>query len=127
MASRSQLTSVVELHESEKPQPLRIIKRSQTVTGGSASREMFGGRGLSGCSDESFNIGSPPFGADRPLTVHKIRKKRGSILNGSLDLDDDPLSLSGDPISDLVKKNGSSSSSFIGILPLTLARHADHG
>ncbi|KAH8597187.1 hypothetical protein B0O99DRAFT_87134 [Bisporella sp. PMI_857] len=86
MESRSLLPPHMELFESQsnKPQPLRIIKRSQTITGGSCPTEIYG-RGTSGVFDESFNVGSPPFGADRPLTVHKLRKKRPSILYGSFD------------------------------------------
>src|SRR5208282_2880253 len=74
------------LHKSgiSKPQPLRITKRSQTITCSSAPREIIGGgRGWSCGSDQSR--GSPPLGPDRPLTVYKVRKGRGSILNGDLE------------------------------------------
>ena len=106
MASRSKLASHMELFEPEpaKPQPLRIIKRSQTIAGNSTSGGLFSGspRGLSGSSNESFNVGSPPFGADRPLTVHKLRKKRGSVLEGALD--PVPTVMAGNAIHDLIMK-----------------------
>ncbi|PQE20112.1 ubiquitin-conjugating enzyme protein [Rutstroemia sp. NJR-2017a BBW] len=83
----------MEFHESEveisKPQPLRIIKRSQTIAGGrdwnGNGNEHGNGRRWSGCSFESK--GSPPLAKDGPLTVHKIRRGRGSILDGSLEVD----------------------------------------
>ncbi|KUJ17181.1 uncharacterized protein LY89DRAFT_73338 [Mollisia scopiformis] len=73
----------VELLESEvsKPSPLRIIKRSQTVAGSLSSRETFrGGRQSSSCSSLQSK-GSPPMGADRPLTVRKKRQGGGTSLN----------------------------------------------
>lgn len=85
MASYTQHSSRMELHESEiaKPKPLRIIKRSQTIAGSSSSREDVGIRNsLSALSDSSR--GSPPLGADQPLTVHKRRKGRGSIIGSSV-------------------------------------------
>ncbi|KAG9242550.1 hypothetical protein BJ878DRAFT_544153 [Calycina marina] len=83
----------MELFESQpaKPHPLRIIKRSQTISGSSSEDQLFNGgvRRISRSStqsfDQSFNVGSPPFGADRPLTVHKLRKKRPSVLEGFAD------------------------------------------
>ena len=97
MASRCSVSPNMGLLEpqSPKPQPLRIIKRSQTVTGCCMSSPTFAeSRGrISGSStqgfDESFNVGSPPFGADRPLTVHKLRKKRASVLDGLADCSSD--------------------------------------
>jgi hypothetical protein len=89
MAPYTLNSSEVELHESEiaKPPPLRIIKRSQTATGSSSSRETFGGRrGTSGESIES--MGTPP-GGDRPLTVRKKRIARVSVSDWGLE---DPLS-----------------------------------
>ncbi|KAM3065398.1 hypothetical protein ACMFMG_011480 [Clarireedia jacksonii] len=95
MASKKTKSSNMELHESEveitKPQPLRIIKRSQTIAGGKAGGRSGAagrdwndnGRRWSGYSLESK--GSPPLAKDGPLTVHKIRRGRGSILDGSLD------------------------------------------
>jgi hypothetical protein len=81
----------MELHEPEiKPQPLRIIKHSQTVTGRSSDSGRSGGTDEWGMFESSFDIGSegsPPVATDRPLgplTVHKIRRGRGSILDGSL-------------------------------------------
>jgi hypothetical protein len=85
MASYAFHSSGVELHESEvaKPSPLRIVKRSQTVSDSSSSRETFGGRrGLSGESDQS--MGTPP-GGDRPITVRKKRITRASISDWGLD------------------------------------------
>lgn len=89
-----------------KPQPLRIIKRSQTITGGSTPREILspGGerlRGRSGATDESK--GSPPMGPDRPLTIHKVRKVRTSVLDG---LEGGPLRDQPDhAIMDLIRTN----------------------
>jgi hypothetical protein len=86
MASPSQQSVDVELRGPEvaKPRPLRIVKRGQTVTGSpSAGALLDGGRGLS--VHPNADGGSPPTGADRPLTVRKTRKSRGSILNGSLE------------------------------------------
>ncbi|PQE22100.1 ubiquitin-conjugating enzyme protein [Rutstroemia sp. NJR-2017a BVV2] len=67
----------------------------QTIAGGKAGgrsgaggRDWNGngnGRRWSGCSFESK--GSPPLAKDGPLTVHKIRRGRGSILHGSLEVD----------------------------------------
>jgi hypothetical protein len=97
LASKKAKSTNMEFHESEveisKPQPLRIIKRSQTIAGGKAGgrsgaggRDWNGnGRRWSGCSFESK--GSPPLAKDGPLTVHKIRRGRGSILDGSLEMD----------------------------------------
>ncbi|PQE33351.1 ubiquitin-conjugating enzyme protein [Rutstroemia sp. NJR-2017a WRK4] len=99
LASKKAKQANMEFHESEveisKPQPLRIIKRSQTIAGGKAGgrsgaggRDWNGngnGRRWSGCSFESK--GSPPLAKDGPLTVHKIRRGRGSILDGSLEVD----------------------------------------
>jgi len=107
MASRSQQSTNVELLEPEiaKPQPLRIIKRSQTITCNTAPRDILGlARGPSGISDLSDGVGSPPFGADRPLTVHKTRKGRGSVLDGSFE--ERSVEMNGsNPITDLIKKN----------------------
>jgi hypothetical protein len=101
LASKKGKPANMEFHESEveisKPQPLRIIKRSQTIAGGktggrsgAGGRDWNGngngngnGRRWSGCSFDSK--GSPPLAKDGPLTVHKIR--RGSILDGSLEVD----------------------------------------
>ncbi|KAF4630972.1 hypothetical protein G7Y89_g7160 [Cudoniella acicularis] len=83
MAPHPLESSVVELQQSEitKPQPLRIIKRSKTISGSSLSGEVLcRGRGTSSSSDQSK--GSPPLGADRPLTVAKRRKGRGTVLDG---------------------------------------------
>src|ERR1700733_7516519 len=107
MASASLVSSHVELHGSEitKPKPLRIVKRGQTVTGSSTPREIVGrgrGRDGSGTSDESK--GSSPLGPDRPLTIHKFRRGRGSVLDGSFE-DDQFEQHSGSAISDLIKKN----------------------
>jgi hypothetical protein len=89
MASHAFHSPDVELHKSEvaKPSPLRIIKRSQTITNSSSGRETFGGRrGTSSESNES--MGTPP-GGDRPLTVRKKRTTRASISDWSLE---EPLS-----------------------------------
>lgn len=86
MASTPQQPADVELRGPEiaKPRPLRIVKRGQTVTGcPSPGTLVNGGGGISDCTDEGG--GSPPSGADRPLTVRKTRRTRGSILNGSLE------------------------------------------
>jgi len=58
------------------------------------------GRGPSGSSE--LSRGSPPLGIDRPLTVHKLRKGRGSVLNGSFDGTTE--SDTGSAISELIKK-----------------------
>ncbi|KAH8656075.1 hypothetical protein BGZ60DRAFT_417725 [Tricladium varicosporioides] len=71
-----------EFHRSDisKPQPLRIIKRSKTISGSSSSGEILcRGRGASGISEQSQ--GSPPMEKDRPLTVAKRRKGRGTVLD----------------------------------------------
>jgi hypothetical protein len=89
MASYAFNSTDVELHEPEvaKPSPLRIIKRSQTISGSSSGRETFGGRrSTSGESSES--MGTPP-GGDRPLTVRKKRTTRASVSDRGLD---EPLS-----------------------------------
>ena len=96
----------MELRESEipLPQPLRIVKRGQTVAGSSASGEIErGGRGLSICSDKSR--GSPPMTVDRPLTVHKRRGVRGSVLDRSLEEPPSAMSGGGSAISELIRKN----------------------
>ncbi|RDW91843.1 hypothetical protein BP5796_01237 [Coleophoma crateriformis] len=84
MAPEQVSSPEVELHQSSvtKPSPLRIIKRSQTVSGRSAPKEVIRrhSRGISESSYESK--GSPPAGPDRPLTIHKLRKDRGSVLDG---------------------------------------------
>ena len=62
---------------------------------------MRGGRGWSGSSEQSK--GSPLFGPDRPLTVHKKRNGRGSVLDGSLE--EGPLEiLPQNAISELIKR-----------------------
>jgi hypothetical protein len=104
MAPKSLNTSKLELHESEiaKPQPLRIIKRSKTISGSSSSGDfVYRGRGASGSSDQ--RKGSPSLGADRSLTVYKVRKGRGSILNGSIE--GEMGVNSGSAISDLLTLN----------------------
>ncbi|KAF8853403.1 hypothetical protein BDZ45DRAFT_79157 [Acephala macrosclerotiorum] len=80
MAPNKIRSTDVELHEPEvtKPSPLRIIKRSQTITGSSSSSETFWGRQS---SSSTISRGSPPTGADRPLTVRKKRQGRGSVMN----------------------------------------------
>ncbi|KAF7917613.1 hypothetical protein BELL_0084g00250 [Botrytis elliptica] len=78
-----------KLYEPEV-EPLRIIKRSQTVTS-RISSSRFGGAdewGMAGSPFDDEGEGSPPVAADRPLvslTIHKIRrgKGRGSILDDS--------------------------------------------
>lgn len=69
-------SSSMELLEPEvtKPSPLRIIKRSKTVTANSSSREAFRGRGQRSSCSSLQSRGSPPLGADRPLTVRKKRQ-----------------------------------------------------
>ena len=42
---------------------------------------------------------------DRPLTVHKRRGGRGSVLNGNFDKPPSPMAASGSTISELIKKN----------------------
>ncbi|KAF7885408.1 uncharacterized protein EAF02_003917 [Botrytis sinoallii] len=91
-----------KLYEPEV-EPLRIIKRSQTVTS-RISSSRFGGAdewGMAGSPFDDEGEGSPPVAADRPLvslTIHKIRrgKGRGSIL------DDSDLSIK---IVDIVKQD----------------------
>lgn len=105
MASLKIGPSGVELRESEiaKPQPLRIIKRSQTVANCSSPREIVRrGRGSSGGSCESK--GSPPQGVDRPLTVRKKRQGRGSIVEMSLEEPEVDLS-TGSVLSDIIRKH----------------------
>lgn len=103
MASESINSPSVELHESEitKPQPLRIIKRSQTISGIPLSRHQYGARGSSGSSCESK--GSPIFGADRPLTVQKKRQQRVSIMEFRSENSGSDRSSSGNSLADLVK------------------------
>lgn len=103
MASKSINSPRVELHESEitKPQPLRIIKRSQTISGIPTSRYQDGARGSSDSSCESK--GSPIFGADRPLTVQKKRQQRGSIMEFRSENSGSDLSSSSTSLADLVK------------------------
>lgn len=111
MAPKSRLTPHVELREPELPQPLRIVKRSQTVTSCLRSREIeCGGRGISNGSEESR--GSPPITVDRPLTVHKRRGGRESVLNGSFDEPTSPIAGSGSAISELIKNNAGKSSRY---------------
>ena len=108
MASIKITPSGVELRESEiaKPQPLRIIKRSQTVANCSSPREAIGrGRGSSSGSYESK--GSPPPGVDRPLTVRK-RHGRGSVIALSLEEPDRDAG-SGSALSDIIRKHSGES------------------
>jgi hypothetical protein len=121
MAPNTIVPSTVELHGPEiaKPQPLRIIKRSQTVSGSSTPREIVrGGRGSSGSSDRS--CGSPPygelFGVDRPLTVNKIRKGRGTVLDGTLEEAAGQTTLQ-NAISDLARRYSGESSFLLQICP----------
>lgn len=82
------------LYEAEvEPAPLRIIKRSQTVTGRPASAGLGAADewGMSEFTSNNDSEGSPPVAKDRPLgplTIHKIRrgrgKDRGSILDDNL-------------------------------------------
>ena len=86
MASSSKQSPYVELRGSEvvRPSPLRIVKRDQAVTSSPSPGAFLDRRQkLSGQPYECR--GSPPAGADRPLTVRKTRKSRGTILNGSLE------------------------------------------
>ncbi|EPE30933.1 hypothetical protein GLAREA_03900 [Glarea lozoyensis ATCC 20868] len=86
MAPGSVKSTTVEFHESgiKKPSPLRIIKRSKTISCGSTPREALGrGRTASGSSNQSQ--GSPPLGRDRPLTVHKKRAGRSSVFDSTFD------------------------------------------
>ncbi|KAK0129286.1 hypothetical protein ONS95_015016 [Cadophora gregata] len=105
MASVKVNPSGVELRESEiaKPQPLRIIKRSQTVANCSSPREVVHrGRGSSSGSYESK--GSPPQGIDRPLTVRKKRQGRGSVIALSMAEPDEDIG-SGSALSDIIRKH----------------------
>ncbi|KAL3421134.1 hypothetical protein PVAG01_07579 [Phlyctema vagabunda] len=89
MAPAQVSAACMELFEStpassiSKPPPLRIIKRSQTISGLSSPREVFG-RNTRGLSESSYESkGSPPMGPDRPLTIHKVRRGvKGSVLEG---------------------------------------------
>jgi hypothetical protein len=95
----------VEFHQSEisKPQPLRIIKRSKTISGSSSSGEVLcRGRGTSGISEQSQ--GSPPMGTDRPLTVAKRRKGRGTVLDGRFDSQVDVEGKEGNTTRNVLKK-----------------------
>ncbi|CAL3965394.1 unnamed protein product [Diplocarpon coronariae] len=114
MASVKERSTRVELRESEsgrdrereisKPQPLRIIKRSQTVANCTPSRAFVRrGRGTSDGSDESK--GSPPQGVDRPLTVRKKRHGRRSVVGLSLDEPQSGSEGSGSTIEDIVRKH----------------------
>ncbi|CAG8961954.1 hypothetical protein HYFRA_00013734 [Hymenoscyphus fraxineus] len=70
MASKSVESPVLELHGAgiTKPKPLRIIKRSKTISGSEASGEVLSrGRGSSYSSDQSTR--SSPMGSDRPITI----------------------------------------------------------
>jgi hypothetical protein len=108
MAPNPRRTPYVELREPELPLPLRIVKRGQTITSCSAPREIgYGGREISACSDQSR--GSPPMTVNRPLTVHKRRGGRGSVLNGSLGKQPLPVAASGSAISELIKKTAGKS------------------
>ncbi|KAK2630573.1 hypothetical protein QTJ16_001393 [Diplocarpon rosae] len=114
MASTKERATRVELRESKsgrdrereisKPQPLRIIKRSQTVTNCTPSRAFVRrGRGTSDESDQSK--GSPPQGVDRPLTVRKKRHGRRSVVGLSLDEPQSGSEGSGGTIEDIVRKH----------------------
>ncbi|SZF03380.1 unnamed protein product [Blumeria hordei] len=76
MASLSRKSLGMEFCESEivKPQPLRVIKRSQTISHCSPSGKSLDG-GLS--TPKSFNQceGSPPMGIEWPVTVKKRRRQ----------------------------------------------------
>lgn len=105
MASVKGRSTRVELRESgreiAKPQPLRIIKRSQTIANCETSREAERrGRGASGGSDESK--GSPPQGVDRPLTVRKKRHGRRSVVGLSLEEPDGEVG--GSVVEDIIRK-----------------------
>lgn len=113
MASVKECSARVELRESTgrgqhqqrevaTPQPLRIIKRSQTVAHCAAPREIVRrGRGASAGSDESK--GSPPQGIDRPLTVRKKRQGRPSVVEINLDTPTAGLSR-GSVVEDIVRR-----------------------
>ncbi|PBP27187.1 hypothetical protein BUE80_DR001829 [Diplocarpon rosae] len=114
MASVKERATRVELREFKsgrdrereisKPQPLRIIKRSQTVTNCTPSRAFVRrGRGTSDESDQSK--GSPPQGIDRPLTVRKKRHGRRSVVGLSLDEPQSGSEGSGSTIEDIVRKH----------------------
>ncbi len=106
MASVKERATRVELRESEKesakPQPLRIIKRSQTVANCEAGRAAERrGRGTSGGSDESK--GSPPQGVDRPLTVRKKRQGRRSVIG--LSMEEPGGEVGGSVVEDIIRKH----------------------
>lgn len=95
----------------------RANANSSNRTGSTASGEtLCRRRGPSSSSEQSR--GSPPLGIDRPLTVHKIRRGRGSLTDGSFD--DPSESHVGSAISDLLKKQGGSfprfNASYLSIL-----------
>ncbi|KAI9054922.1 hypothetical protein LZ554_002065 [Drepanopeziza brunnea f. sp. 'monogermtubi'] len=115
MASVKERSARVELRESagggpqqreiSTPQPLRIIKRSQTVAHCAAPREAVRrGRGASAGSDESK--GSPPQGVDRPLTVRKKRPGRATVVVGLGVGSDEPAGQArkGSVVEDMVKQ-----------------------
>ncbi|RDL35822.1 uncharacterized protein BP5553_06434 [Venustampulla echinocandica] len=86
MASQPFESSTLELHQLDisRPKPLRIVKRSQTISGSPAPRKALRrGRRASSSSDQ--RDGSPPWGADRSLTVRKKRQGRGSVLGIKFD------------------------------------------
>ncbi|EKD18649.1 uncharacterized protein L3040_002075 [Drepanopeziza brunnea f. sp. 'multigermtubi'] len=114
MASVKERSARVELRESAgggqeqreitTPQPLRIIKRSQTVAHCAAPREAIRrSRGASAGSDESK--GSPPQGVDRPLTVRKKRPGRATVVGVGAVLDEPAgQARKGSVVEDLLKQ-----------------------
>ncbi|KAB8299143.1 hypothetical protein EYC80_001248 [Monilinia laxa] len=93
MVPLSEVSTHLESRQPEvEPAPLRIIKRSQTVTSRPSGYE-FGSADEWGMFESTFeneSEGSPPVAASRPLgplTIHKTRRGRGSILDDSLSVD----------------------------------------
>lgn len=108
MASVSRKSPSMQLYEANpaEPKPLRIIKRGQypqAVASSTTSRTSVFPRGRNYSKGSSTGPGSPPGQTDRPLTVHKIRKDRKSILDFSLD--EGPQELSHDAISEMIRQS----------------------
>jgi hypothetical protein len=87
MASTSFQSSYVELWGEPgitRPEPLRIVKeRANTIAGCSTPRAvLMPQRGSAGCPDA---CGSSPEGPHGSLTIHKKRRARRSVLDGSGD------------------------------------------
>lgn len=76
--------------------PLRIVKRSDSICG--IADEGHGTRKCSQETDESRGSAPDPLGAEKPLTIPKIRgNRRSQIFGGLAEIDESPVPLGREP------------------------------